>query len=142
MLGHLAVVVIQLLLAGQGEAGGDDGQDIGAHLLGPLAHVDGITGRDTAGAGIHGDSALHLVDGGLQDLLLLLHAQDIALAVGAEGENAVDAAGNLPLDLVAQLRDIHALISAHRGNDRRNDTLNGDVLHSRSLLMQTFYKTS
>ena len=143
MLGHLDVVVIQLLLAGQSEAGGDDGQDVRAHLLGALAHVDGVAGGDAAGAGIHGDTALHLVDGGLQDLLLLLQAQDVTLAVGAEGEDAVDAAGDLPLDLVAQLGDVHALIlRVHGSDDGRDNALDCNVFHIDALLTNTFYRTS
>ena len=140
MLGHRNVVVVQFLLAGQSEAGGDDGQHIGAHLLGPLAHVDGVGGGDTAGAGIHGDTALHLIDNGFQNLFLLLQAQDVAFAVGAEGEQAVDAACQQPLHLIAQLRVIDglAVIVVHGGQNGRNDAFDFAVFHIMTLLIFLF----
>ena len=103
MRGDRAVVVIQLLLGGYGKAGGDDGQDVRAQSLRLTAEGDGVAGADTAGAGVDGNPALHLVDGGLQHADLLLHAKDVALAVGAKGEDAVHAPGDEPLDLAAQL---------------------------------------
>ena len=134
---HLAVVVIELLLAGQGEAGSDDGQRVRPHLLGSPAEVHGVPGGDAAGAGVDGDPALYLIHSGLQDLLLLLHAEDVGLAVGAKGEDPVDAAGDLPLDLVAELGDIDALVrGVHGGDDRWDDALDLDLLHVRTLLIQ------
>lgn len=136
VLGHLAVVVVQLLLAGQGKAGGDDGQGVRAQLLGPLAQVDGVPGGDAAGSGVDGDAALDLVHGGLQNLLLFLQAEDVRLAVGAEGKNAVDAAGDLPLNLVAELRNVDAFVlGVHGGDDRGNDALDFELLHARTLLL-------
>ena len=136
MLGNFHIVVIQFLLAGHGEAGGDDGQHIGAQFLGPLAHVDGVPGGDAAGAGVHGHPAFHLVDGGLQDLFLLFHAQDVTLAVGAEAEQAVNAAGDLPLDLIAQLGNVDALIrGVHGGDNGSDDTLDRNALHNSHTLL-------
>ena len=89
---HGGVVVVQLLLGGQCEAGGDDGQCICAHLLGALTQADGLGGGDAAGACVNGDAALDLVDDGSQDLLLLLEGQSVGFAVGAHGEDAMHAA--------------------------------------------------
>ncbi len=137
MLRHGHIVVVQLLLAGQGEAGGDDGQHVRAQLLSPLAHVDGVGGGDAAGPGVDGDTALDLIDDGFQNLFLLLQAENVALAVGAEGEQAVDAAGEQPLHLVAQLLMIDGLvvIAVHGGQNGRNDAFDLAVFHDVTLLM-------
>ena len=123
-------MVIQFLLACHSEAGGDDGQCVRTHFLSALAHVNSVLGGDAAGACVDGDTAAHLVDGGFQDFFLLLQAQDVAFAVGAEGEDAVYTALDLALHLVAQLGDVDGLVSVHGGNYGRNDTLDFQMLHN------------
>ena len=131
MLCDLHIVVVQLLLGSQCKAGGDDGQRICAQLLSTLAHADGLCGGDAAGTGIHGHAALDLIDDGLQHLFLLMEGQGIGLAVGAHGENAMDAACQQTLHLIAQLCMVDRLfrVIVHRGNYRRDDTFDIAGLH-------------
>ena len=130
-LGHGFIVLVQLVLAGGGKAGGDDGQHVRAQGLGHLALLDGLFGGDAAGAGIDGDAAVGLLDDGAQDQFLLLAVQDVALAVGAEAENGVDPALDLAVDLGPQLSHVDGLVIVHRGNDRRDDAFDFDCLHGR-----------
>ena len=133
MLGHLYIVVVQFFLTGGGKTGGNDGQHVSAHFLGPLAHVDGVPGGDAASSGIDWDPAFNLVDGGLQHFLLLLHTQDIALTIGAEGKDTVNTAVNLALNLVAQFRDIHILgFGVHGSNNGYDDAFQFHILHDSS----------
>ena len=110
-------MLIQLVLAGGCEAGGDDGQHVGSRCLGHLALLDGFLGGDAAGAGVYGNAAVYLVDYGFQNQLLLLCVQDVAFAVGSEGEQGVNAALDLTVYLAAQLGDVDALILVHGGDD-------------------------
>ena len=132
LLCHGHIVVIQLFLGSQCEAGGDDGQCICAHLLGALAHADGLGGGDAAGACVNGDAALDLVDDGSQDLFLLLKREGVSLAVGAQREHAVDAACQQALDLLTQSLVVDGLlvIVVHRGNYRRDNAFDVAGLHN------------
>ena len=130
-LGHGLVVLVQLVLACGGKAGGDDGQHVRAQGLGHLALLDGLFGGDAAGAGIDGDAAVALFDDGAQDQLLLLAVQDVALTVGAKAENGVDAALDLAVDLGPQLGHVDGLVVVHRGDDRGDDAFDFDCLHGR-----------
>ena len=125
-------MVVQLFLGSQREAGGDDGQGICAHLLGALAHADGLGGGDAAGACVNGDAALDLVDDGSQDLFLLLKREGVSLAVGAQREHAVDAACQQALDLLTQSLVVDSLlvIVVHRGNYRRDNAFDVAGLHN------------
>ena len=76
--------------------------------------ADGISGADAAGSRIHGDAALHFVDDDGENLLLFFFIQDIALAVGPEGENSVDAAFDHPAHLIAELLLADGLVLVHR----------------------------
>ena len=129
---HGHIVVVQLLLGGQCEAGGDDGQGICAHLLGAPAHADGLGGGDAAGACVNGDAALDLVDDGSQDLFLLLKRESVSLAVGAQREHAVDAACQQTLDLLTQSLVVDGLlvIVVHGGNYRRDNAFDVAGLHN------------
>ena len=132
MLCHGHIVVVQLLLGGQCEAGGDDGQGICAHLLGALAHADGLGGGDAAGACVNGDAALDLVDDGSQDLFLLLKGEGVSLAVGAHGEDAMHAACQQTLHLLTQSLVVDSLlvIVVHRGDYRRDNAFDVAGLHN------------
>ena len=100
-------MVVQLFLGSQREAGGDDGQGICAHLLGALAHADGLGGGDAAGACVNGDAALDLVDDGSQ-------------------------ACQQTLDLPTQSLVVDGLlvIVVHRGNYRRDNAFDVAGLHN------------
>ena len=125
-------MVVQLFLGSQCEAGGDDGQCICAHLLGALAHADGLGGGDAAGACVNGDAALDLVDDGSQDFFLLLKGEGVSLAVGTQREHAVDAACQQALDLLTQSLVVDGLlvIVVHRGNYRRDNAFDVAGLHN------------
>ena len=124
--------LVQLLLGGQREAGGDDGQCICAHLLGAPAHADGLGGGDAAGACVNGDTALDLVDDGSQDFFLLLKREGVSLAVGTQREHAVDAACQQALDLLTQSLMVDGLLGVivHGGDHRRDNASDVAGLHS------------
>ena len=132
LLCHGHIVVVQLFLGGQREAGGNDGQGICAHLLGAPAHADGLGGGDAAGACVNGDAALDLVDDGSQDFFLLLKREGVSLAVGTQREHAVDAACQQALDLLPQSLVVDGLLGVivHGGDHRRDNASDVAGLHS------------
>ena len=125
-------MVVQLLLGSQCEAGSDDGQCICAQLLGALAQADGLGGGDAAGACVNGDAALYLIDDSGKDLLLLLEGQSIGFAVGAHGEDAMHAACQQALHLLAQSLMIDRLLRVivHGGDYRRDNAFDVAGLHN------------
>src|ERR1700761_8069429 len=64
--------------------------------------IDRFLGRIGAGAGEHGYAAARLIDAPFNDLLVLVMRQCRAFAGGADGNEAVGALGDLPLDEVAE----------------------------------------
>lgn len=132
-------MVIQLLLGGHSKAGGDDGQDVRTQALRLAAEGDGVSGADASGARIYGNPALHLIDGRLQHADLLVHVENVALAVGAKGEDTMHASGNEPLDLAAHLIQVHTFVGIHRGQDRRDNAFDRYTLHDYSLLCNFVY---
>ena len=134
MLCHFNVVVIHFFLRSHGKAGGDDGQDVGTQISSTLAQLNGLTGGDAAGACVNGNAALDLIHAGLDDGQLLVEGQRVGLAVGADGEDAVDAALDQALDLLAEDFQIDGLIGVHGGQDGGDDAFHRNVLHNRFLL--------
>ena len=137
-LGHGLVVLVQLVLAGGGKAGGDDGQHVRAQRLGHLALLDGLPGGDAAGAGIDGHAAVAFLDDGPQHQFLFLAVEDVALAVGAKAEDGVDAALDLAVDLGPQLGDVDGLVVVHRGDNRGDDAFDFNSLHG-SISFTSFF---
>ena len=129
-------MVVQLLLGGQCKAGGDDGQCVCAQLLGTLAQADGLGGGDAAGACVDRYAALYLIDDSGKDLFLLLEGQGVGFAVGAHGEDAVHAACQQALHLLAQSLMVDRLLRVvvHGGDYGRDDALDIAGLHKSLLL--------
>ena len=125
-------MVVQLLLGSQCEAGGDDGQCICAQLLGALAQADGLGGGDAAGACVNRYTALYLIDDSGKDLLLLLEGQGVGFAVGAHGEDAMHAACQQALHLLAQSLMIDRLLRVivHGGDYGRDNAFDVAGLHN------------
>ena len=134
MLCHFHVVVVHLFLRSHGEAGGDDGQDVGTQVGSTLAQLNGLAGGDAAGTCVNGNTALDLIHTGLDDGQLFVKGQCVGLAVGANGEDAVDAALDQTLDLLAEDFQVHGLIGVHGGQDGGDDAFHRNVLHNRFLL--------
>ena len=125
-------MVVQLLLGGQCKAGGDDGQCICAQLLGTLAQADGFG----AGACVDRYAALYLIDDSGKDFFLLLEGQGVGFAVGAHGEDAVHAACQQALHLLAQSLMVDRLLRVvvHGGDYGRDDAFDIAGLHKSLLL--------
>ena len=101
---------------------GDDREHIRAQRFAHQGLADGVPGADAAGACVDGDAALYFVDDDGENLLLFLLIQDIALAVGAEGEDSMDAVFDHPVHLAAELLLVDGFILIHGGDDGNNDT--------------------
>ena len=97
-----AEVVDQLRLIRLDEVRGDDGDAVGAFLLGHPGEPDDLAGGLGPGADEHRRPPAAVLDGGGDDLLLLALVEGVELAGGAEDEDAVHALGEHEVDVLPQ----------------------------------------
>ena len=120
---------IQLFLGCSGIEGGDNGEGVRTNFKGLLAQRNGLFGCDAAGSGVDRDPVICLLHNDLQHPLFLSGGESIAFSVCAKGKQAVNAGINQPVDLIAQLLFIDALVFIHRGQNGADDTFDCDAVH-------------
>ena len=95
-------VAVEAFLAGLVVVGIDGEPGGGAGLPGEGVEFDGLGGGVGADAGDDRDAAARRGDGGFDDALVLGPVEGGRFAGGSDGDEAVDAAGDLAFDLFAE----------------------------------------
>ena len=133
-VGHGGEVAVHALLVGLVVVGGDEQQAVGPQLLGPQALLHHGLGAVGASAGDDRDTVRGRGHHAAEGVVVLLVGHGGALPGGAQGQNGVGAAGDVPLHQLPQLLEVHGAVGVEGGDQGHDGAPQMSDVHSMFLL--------
>ena len=128
-VGHRHEMAVDALRVALVVIGGDEQQAIGPQLLRPEALLQHGLGGVGARPGDDGHPARRGVDDAAERRVVLLVGHGGALAGGAQGQDRVGAAGDVPLGQLPQLLKIHRTVGVEGGYQGHDGALQTADVH-------------
>ena len=122
-------MLVQALLIGLVVIGGNDEHGVGAGLFGVAGEFNRFVGVVGPGAGNDGNAALGLVDAPLNNAFMLGVGQSRAFAGGADGNEAMRALRDLPIDMTAEGGFINFAVFERRDQSRHRTSESAILAH-------------
>ncbi len=101
---------------------------VGAGFLRIAGQFDRLDGRVAAGAGDDGNAPCRMVDRDLDQFAMLVHGDRRRFAGGADDDDAVGAFRDVPVDELAQARQVETAVGVHGSDDCYDAALDHDVV--------------